>query len=591
MSAGSEGVAIPGAGARPRVRAPTVPMGRLMVAALLAVLALLILLPVAVLVLGSFLSEPPRALQVNWSGLTLGNYVEIFASRDFAELISTSVGVASIGTVGALVIGTALAWLAARTDAPGRRVLDAVAIMPMMVPPLVGGFAWDMLASPKSGILNIFLRAFHLPVVLNIYTVGGIGFVFAIYYAPYVYLFAAAALRNMDPALEEAAALCGATRFGTVRRVTFPLILPALLSSSLLVFVLLIQLFSIPAVLGEAGSVHVMSVRIWELIGFTPPKVNQASALGVLMLAITVTLVLLQNRATARRSFVTVAGKGLRPTPVALGALRWPSAVLGFAYLALVVLLPYAALLFIALRKSLFFSTVAAMANPKQFSLDQIAVAVGDPVVRLSLVNSLLVALGTVALGSLLYFAVAYIVHRTKLPGRRALELISVMPVAIPGLIIGLGYLWSWISIPAGIYGTLWIIVAAYVSQFSPQGVRAIAGSLVQIHPELEEGARLCGAGFLYTLRRVVVPLAWPGILASMILLLVLSFRELATALFLYTSDTQVFSLTMFDFWQRGSTGLVAVLALVQSAILLVIVAIGQRIRRDPAPPDEGAVP
>lgn len=591
MSAGSEPVAVLGSSARGRSWAPTVPKGRLVVAGLLALLAVLILLPVAVLVLGSFLSEPPRALHIDWSGLTFGNYVEVLTSRDFVELLGTSLGVALIGTVGALLIGTGLAWLTARTDAPGRRVLEAVSIMPMMVPPLVGAFAWDILASPRSGILNIVLRALHVPVTINIYTLGGIGFVFAIYYAPYVYLFAAAALRNMDPALEEAAALCGASHLGTILRVTLPLILPALLSAALLVFVLLIQLFSIPAVLGEAGGVHVMSVRIWELIGFTPPKVNQASALGVLMLAITVTLVILQNRMLARRSFVTVAGKGLRPTPVALGAARWPLAALGFAYLLSVVLLPYAALLFIALRKSLFFSTLTAIVDVRQFSLDQVAVAFGDPVVRQSLTNSLLVALGTVAVGSLLYFAVAYIVHRTRLPGRRALELISIMPVAIPGLIIGLGYLWSWISIPVGIYGTLWIIVAAYVSQFSPQGVRAIAGSLVQIHPELEEGARLCGAGFLYTLRRVVVPLAWPGILASMILLLVLSFRELATALFLYTSNTQVFSLTMFDFWQRGSTSLVAVMALVQSAILLVIVTIGQRIRREPSRPDAGAVP
>ena len=158
------------------------------------------------------------------------------------------------------------------------------------------------------------------------------------------------------------------------------------------------------------------------------------------------------------------------------------------------------------------------------------------------------------------------------------------MPVAIPGLIIGLGYLWSWISIPIGIYGTLWIIILAYVSQFSPQGVRAIAGSLVQIHPELEESSRICGAEFLYTLRRVVVPLAWPGILAAMILLLVLSFRELATALFLYTSNTEVFSLVMFDLWQRGSTSLVAVLALIQSCVLLVLVVAGQWIRREAAP-------
>jgi iron(III) transport system permease protein len=324
-----------------------------------------------------------------------------------------------------------------------------------------------------------------------------------------------------------------------------------------------------------------MSVRIWELIGFAPPKVNQASALGVLLLVITVALVLVQYRVLGQRSFVTVTGKGLRPEPVALGRARWPLAALGFAYIVFVVLVPYAALLFIALRKNLFYATLGAIADPAQLSFQHFAVAFSDPVVRLSLANSLTVSLATLLLGSVLYFAVAYTVHRTQLRGRRALDLIAVLPVAIPGLIIGLGYLWSWISFPIGIYGTLWIIILAYISQFSPQGVRAISGSLVQIHPELEESSRLCGAGFAYTLRRIVVPLAWPGILSAMILLLILSFRELATALFLYTSGTQVFSLTMFDFWLRGSTNLVAVMALVQTVLLVLLVVIGQRIRRD----------
>jgi iron(III) transport system permease protein len=242
--------------------------------------------------------------------------------------------------------------------------------------------------------------------------------------------------------------------------------------------------------------------------------------------------------------------------------------------------LPFSALLFIALRKNLFFSSVAAMVRTSQFSTRQFTVAMNDPVVRDALSNSLLVSLATVGLGSILYFAVAYIVHRTRLPGRRLLNMIAILPVAIPGLIIGLGYLWSWISLPVGLYGTVWIIVFAYISQFAPQGVSAISATLVQIHPELEESSRLSGAGLFTTLRRIVIPLAWPGILASMILLLVLSFREFATALFLYTSSTQVFSLAMFDFWERGSTSLVAVMALAQSALLLLFITIGRMLTR-----------
>jgi iron(III) transport system permease protein len=374
--------------------------------------------------------------------------------------------------------------------------------------------------------------------------------------------------------------MVGAGLLRTIVDITIPLILPAFWSAGLLVFVLLIEIFAIPAVLAEPGGIHVLSVRTWELVGFTPPKVNEASALGVLLLLITVTLVLLQNRVLAQRSFITVSGKGQRREPTSLGAWRWPLCALGFTYLVIAVLLPFLALLLIALRRNLFFANAKALFNPAQFSFGQFGVAFGDPVVRLSLANSLLVSCGTIMLGCTLYFAVAYAVHRTRLPGRRALDIISIMPVAIPGLIIGLGYLWSWITLPIGLYGTVWIIILAYISQFSPQGVRAIAASLVQIHPELEECSRLCGAGMLRTLRHVVIPLAWPGVLAAMILLLVLSFREFATALFLYTSATQVFSLTMFDVWERGSTNLVAAMALIQAGMLLSIVLVGQRFSR-----------
>ncbi len=553
-------------------------------AVLLAVVSLLIIFPVIVLAIGSFLSEPPRALHFDWSGATLLNYIDLIHSPSFAELVETTLIAAVFGTIGAVAIGAVSAWLAIRTNLPGRRGVEVISLVPMFVSPLVGAFAWDILASPHAGLINLFARGLNLPITVNIYSLPGIAFVFSIYYAPYAFLLVSAALRNMDATLEEASIMSGAGQIRTMLKVTLPLVSPALLSASLLVFVLLISLFAIPAVLGEPGDIHVVSVRIWDLIGFAPPKVNQASALGVLMMMVTMSLVWLQHRVMRHRSYVTVSGKGLHPRPVELGILRWPLAMLVFLFLLATVLMPYAALLLIALRRNLFYTSLSTLFDSSQFGFAQFQSTLSDPVVRASLWNTLAVGLGTVVIGSVLYFAVAYTVSRTRLRGRRVLDTIMVLPVAIPGLIIGLGYLWSWITIPVGLYGSLWIMILAYVSQFAPQGVRSITGSLVQIHNELEESSRLSGAGFLYTLRRVVVPLSWPGIIAAMTFLLALSFREISTALFLYTADTQVFSVTMFDLWLRGSTDVVAVMAVIQTLIILTLVVLSRLIRagRDP---------
>jgi iron(III) transport system permease protein len=553
-------------------------------AVLLAVVSILIIFPVIVLVIGSFLSEPPRALHFDWSGATPRNYIDLIHSPGFADLVGTTLVAAVFGTIGAVAIGAISAWLAIRTDLPGRRGVEVISLLPMFVSPLVGAFAWDILASPHAGLINLFARGLHLPITVNIYSMPGIAFVFSIYYAPYAFLLVSAALRNMDATLEEASIMSGAGQVRTMLKVTLPLVSPALLSASLLVFVLLISLFAIPAVLGEPGDIHVVAVRIWDLIGFAPPKVNQASALGVLMMMVTMSLVWLQHRVMRHRSYVTVSGKGLRPRPVELGIFRWPLAMLVFLFLLTNVLMPYAALLLIALRRNLYYTSLATLFDPSQFGVARFQSTLSDPVVRASLRNSLAVGLGTVLIGTVLYFAVAYTVSRTRLRGRRVLDTIMVLPVAIPGLIIGLGYLWSWITIPVGLYGTLWIMILAYVSQFAPQGVRSITGSLVQIHNELEESSRLSGAGFLYTLRRIVVPLSWPGIVAAMTFLLALSFREISTALFLYTADTQVFSVTMFDLWLRGSTDVVAAMALIQTAIILTLVVLSRLIRAGRGP-------
>jgi len=247
-------------------------------------------------------------------------------------------------------------------------------------------------------------------------------------------------------------------------------------------------------------------------------------------------------------------------------------------YFLLVVALPYLALIIVSFRNNIFFFSLAGLFDPSQFSLTQVETTLSDPVVALSLKNSLIVAISTVIIGTSLYFSIAYVVTKTRLRGRRALDFVAMLPLALPGMVIGLGYLWTWISVPIGVYGTIWVIVIAYISQFSPQAVRSISASLVQIHPELEESARVCGGGFLYTLRRVVAPLASPGVRSAAILLIIFSFREISTAIFLYTSDTQVFSVTMFDYWVQQTTGSVAVMTLLQSVVLLAVILIGERI-------------
>ena len=552
--------------------------GAFVVYGLLGILSVITVLPMLILVIGSFLSTPPRALRIDFSGLTLKNYLTIFADPTTIAFLGDTLTAACLGTAGATVIGFALAWLTERTDVPLRRAIDKITILPMLIPPLVAAFAWDLLASPRTGILNILAKSLGLPAILNLYTVGGISFLFAIYYAPYAFLMIAAALRNFDPSLEEAAAICGASRLRAFAIVVGPLIAPTLLSVVLLIFVFLIEIFAIPAVLGEPGNLPFLSVRIWELIGFAPPRINEASALGVLMLVITVTLIFCQIFLLRRRSFVTITGKSTRREPIGLRSWRWPAGFAVLIYFLLVVALPYLALIIVSFRNNIFFFSLASLFDPSQFSLTQVETTLSDPVVALSLKNSLIVAISTVIIGTSLYFSIAYVVTKTRLRGRRALDFVAMLPLALPGMVIGLGYLWTWISVPIGVYGTIWVIVIAYISQFSPQAVRSISASLVQIHPELEESARVCGGGFLYTLRRVVAPLASPGVRSAAILLIIFSFREISTAIFLYTSDTQVFSVTMFDYWVQQTTGSVAVMTLLQSVVLLAVILIGERI-------------
>lgn len=536
--------------------------------ALLAILFLLVVLPMGILLYASFVDVPPRPGSPPGS-FTFDNYVSLLSEGNRQALLNTVViGVGA--TVLALFLGCSLAWIAARTDVPGRALVQMAGIMPIFVSSLVGALAWSLLASPQRGYLNIALRDLGLPAVINVYSVPGIIFVAGIYYAPYSFLLVNSALSLLNPELEEAAYVHGARFRAVLSSITFKLVTPALLGAATLTLVLIMENFPIPQVLGSPEGIHTVPSQIYRLMATAPSQPNQASAAGALLLVITAVMVFLQRRILATREFVTVTGKGFSPRPRALGRWRWPAFAFAMTYVLVAVLLPIMALLQSAFRNNPFTRDVAAMFRPASFGVKNMQDVLASDVLQQSLKNSILVGTGAAVFGGVLYLVLGYYVHRTKEPGRRYLAYIAMWPAAVPALVIGLGYLWTWTRMPV-IYGTLAILVLAFIGHLLPQGFQGISSSLIQVHADLEESARVCGAGRVRTVWEILVPLIRTGVISTMLLIFILSMRELSVAIFLFTSQTQVLSISIYNTWEGGRLPPVAAMSLVYIAFLFVL--------------------
>jgi iron(III) transport system permease protein len=385
-------------------------------------------------------------------------------------------------------------------------------------------------------------------------------------------MFTSSALRNMDPSLEEAAEISGASAFTTLFSVTFPLIMPAIVSGMLLSFIVMLGIYGIPAVLGAPTNLAVLTTYIFKLTNWSPPLYNTAAAVAIILMVVTGALVFLQQRVLSGRSYTTVAGKAFRPRSLDLGRWRWFTFALGIAYLLIVVVLPTLALIVAAFRKFMFIRDVSSLFDMRQYSLVHFHSIFDNPLTMRSIYNAVEVGVITAVVGGALAFAIGYTIHRTQVTGRRWIDLISTVPVAIPGLVVGVAYLWAWIGIPAGLYGTIWILALAFIARFMPDTVKALSTSFLQIHRELEEAAWVCGKGMLGTVRTIVLPLARPGVIASMTLLFVLAIRELGSSLFLYTSNTMVMSVLLLDYYEGGNLGKTAAFSLVQTVLLGVLI-------------------
>jgi iron(III) transport system permease protein len=542
------------------------------VAFLLAILGFLVIYPILTLLLGALTDTNPVVDGLSLRHLSVTNFLTVLANPNVAEALLNTLIACGGGTLVAVAIGLLFSWVVVRTNTPGKAVIAAASVLPLFAPPLVAGVAWSILGSPKTGMINMVFKWAGLDWRVDFYSMWGLVFVFGIYYAPYVYMFTASALRNMDPSLEEAAEISGASAFSTLFTVTFPLIMPAIVSGMLLSFIVMLGIYGIPAVLGAPANINVLTTYIFKLTNWSPPLYNTAAAVAILLMVVTGGLVYLQQKVLTGRSYTTVAGKAFRPRSLDLGGWRWFTFALGLVYLLGVVVLPMLALIVAAFRKFMFIRDVSALFDMRAYSLMHFNAIFDNPLTLRSIYNAVEVGIITAIIGGALAFAIGYTIHRTRMPGRRAIDLISTVPVAIPGLVVGVAYLWAWIGIPGGLYGTIWILALAFIARFMPDTVKSLSTSFMQIHRELEEAAWVCGKGMLGTIATVVLPLARPGVLASMTLLFVLAIRELGSSLFLYTSDTMVMSVLLLDYYEGGNVGKTAAFSLVQTVLLGVLI-------------------
>lgn len=544
---------------------------------LYAILAILIVLPVALVVLSALTSETPRPGNINLTGLTFDNFVAVFASAGArgAALNSLMVGLGSAAV--ALIVGGFLAFISSRTNVYLRRFFYLVGLIPMFLPSYVGALAWAILGAPNAGLLNIVLNDWGLPGFVDIYNIVGLVFVLGIYYAPYAFLLIHSSLSLMNPDLEEAASVHGAPMSRVLRKVTFPLATPAILGAAILIFTLTVENFPVSQIIGGAAGLDTLPTYIWRLMNSTPSRGNEAAAVAIALVLTVLVATLVQRRIVAKRNFTTVSGKGVKPRKVDLGKWRLPALIGGMIYFVLSAILPLLALLVVALHDSPYISTFKDWLEPGVWTFSAFTEALTSGTTQMATYNSVVAGVGTAIIGTLLAFVVAYVVNRTKLPGRSGLEYIAMLPLAVPAIVLGLGLLWTWLMLPLPLYGTLALMIIAFTAAQMPQGLRGISGSILQVDKDLEDSAVMHGANRAKAVARITIPLMRVGITSTFLLLLMLAMRELTVPLFLFTTDTRLLSIVIFDSYENGILQGAAAISLLYCVVIFVLAALAQR--------------
>jgi iron(III) transport system permease protein len=528
-------------------------------------LLVLILLPLLSLLFGSVKSE---------DGVSISYFIQALSGKLYTRSLVNSLILGAWTGLFSIVIGVPLAWAVARTNVPGKRLIQITGSLSYLSPPFLMAIAFVNLFSPNAGLINVLMRdVLDLPwLTFNVFSMAGLVAVTVLHTFPFVYLLASTALQGIDASYEEAAQILGAGKWRTAFLITAPLVAPAILSGTLLAFVNSIALFGSQAIIGLPARIVTLPTRIYALFDY-PPQYGLASALSLVFILITVAALFMQRRFLAKRSFVTLGGKGSRPQLVNLGPARWVVFAFCVVVFIFAIVLPYSALIAVSLSKSwgLDFWKGLTFANYKFVLFDY-------DVTQRAIVNSLFLAIVAATIAVLIGAIVGWIDLRTKLPGRRFLDYISLVPLGLPGIVMAVALIQFWLAMPIALYGTLTILLLAYTGRYIPLGVRAANASLRQIDGSLEESARILGASWGMTMREVTLPLIRPGLFAGWLLIFVPAIQELSASILLFSSNSITLAVAVFNLYETGYTEPVAALAMINVVIIGAAILLANRI-------------
>jgi iron(III) transport system permease protein len=538
------------------------------------VLIYLAVLPLFMLVKGSFEMEvAPREFV-----LTLQNYQKAYASEYTYSTFVNSLIFAS-GSAGlTFLLGTILAWLAERTNTPLRGIFVPIAVVPLILPGVLESIAWIFLLSPKFGYVNValmYLFGLQSP-PFNVFSLPGMIWVHSVGQVPLAFLMMVAAFKSMDPSLEESAMMSGADTWQTLRRVTLRLLMPTTASVLLILFVRTLESFETPALIGIPARIYVYTSEIYLAFNEYPPDYGRGAALAVGLLLLSALGVWLYTRSTREsKKFQTVTGKAFRPRQFDLGPWKWIGFSFLMAYFVFVVLLPFLVLFWASFLP--FFATPSWDALQK-LSLDNYSYLLGFRPFWDAMKNSVILATLTATVAMLLTSLIAWIVYKSRLPGSWLLDFLAFIPITIPGIVMGMALILLYVAFPLPIYGTIWLLLIAYVTRYIPYGMRSASGSILQIHSELEEAASASGASWWETFKRVTLPLLRPGIAAGWIYICIVSFREFSTSVLLATGESRVLSILLFTMFEQGQVTIVAAIGILMIVVLLAIVGVFYKV-------------
>ena len=489
-------------------------------------------------------------------------------AQNFDSLVNTLQLAFGTGLV-SIAFGVPLAWATARSDMPLRRSVHALVALSYITPPYLTALAYIILLGPDAGHFNRLLRWLlgleGAP--FNIFSMGGVIFVIGVHVFAFTYFLTYTALQSVDASLEESAQVLGAGRWTVIRRINLPLVAPAITGGALLGAVDSLALFGPQAILGTPARIVFLPTRIYATISGYPPRWGEAAALSLVLVLLTVLGLAIQRGYLERRSYITVGGRGVRTGRTRLGAWRWVLLAFCGTVVFFSAVAPISVLAITSLSKNWIEPPTLANLTLAHFQ----AALFTDQIAARGIANSFRLATGAALIAVSLGAAIAYLDVRTTLKGRRLLDYLAILPLGLPGTVIAVGILLAFIRPPFSIYGTIWILLVAYVARFIPLATRSANATFRQIDPSLEEAARITGASWLTSIRRILLPLSRPGLFVAFLLVFIPAFGELSATILLYTGGTETIAIAIYRLNDLGQLEVVSALAVFTVGVILAL--------------------